>query len=98
MKFHKQKWKCKKCGFETDSDILYLTHILENHPELTKEEILTTCEFYKTFCNRIKYFLEIHGHELTEEERLDIGQLLADNDFEKFNKWLFAYSFEHLLA
>ena len=98
MRFHRIKWKCKTCDFETDSEILYLTHILENHPELTKEEILTTCEFYKTFCNRMKYFLEKHGEELTDSERLEIGKYLANNDFKKFNKWLFSYTFDHLLA
>lgn len=97
MKFHKIKWKCKKCGFQTDSDILYLTHILENHPEITKEEIVSACEFYKTFCNRMKYFLETHGNDLTEEERLNIGNYLADNDFKRYDKWLFSYSFEHLV-
>lgn len=98
MKFHKEKWKCKKCGFETDSDILYMTHILENHPEITKEEILSACEFYKTYCNRMKYFLETHGNELTEEDLLEIGEYIADNDFKKFSKWLFSYSFENMLA
>ena len=95
--FHKEKWKCKTCGFKTVSEILYLTHILENHPEITKEEILNACEFYKTFCNRIKYFLELHGDELTEDDRLKIGEYLANNDFDNYDKWLFYYSFEYLL-
>ena len=98
MRFYRSKWKCKTCGFETDSEILYLTHILENHPELTKEEILITCEFYKTYCNRMKFFLEKYGKELTENERLEIGKYLANNDFKKFNKWLFSYAFDNLLA
>ena len=99
MFFHREKenWKCKTCDFETNEEILYLTHILENHPEITKEELISACEFYKTFCNRIKYFLEIHGEDLPEDERLEIGNYLADNDFKKFDKWLFYYSFEKKL-
>lgn len=92
-----KKWKCKICGYETDSDILQLTHIWENHPEITKEEILSACEFYKTFCNRMKYFLEVHGPELTNEERLELGEYLANNDFINFDKWLFAYTFDHIV-
>jgi len=98
MRLHKIKWKCKTCGFETDSDILYLTHILENHPGVTKEEIISACEFYKTYCNRMKYFLQEHGEDLSEDDRLEIGKYLADNDFKGFDKWLFSYSFEHFLV
>jgi len=99
MIFHmeKEKWKCKTCGFETNEEILYLTHILETHPEIKKEEILSACEFYKTFCNRMKYFLEKYGKELPEDELLEIGRYIADNDFKRFDKWLFYYSFEQML-
>jgi hypothetical protein len=99
MIFHRDKeiWKCKKCGFETNEEILYLTHLLESHPEITKEKLIYVCEFYKTYCNRIKYFIEEHGKDLPEDELLEIGKYLADNDFKKFDKWLFYFSFEQLL-
>jgi hypothetical protein len=99
MIFHKEKeiWKCKTCSFETNEEILYLTHILENHPEITKEELISACEFYKTFCNRMKYFLQEHGKDLPEKELLEVGTYLGDNDFKQFDKWLFYYSFEKLL-
>ena len=99
MLFHREKeiWKCRTCGFETNEEILYLTHILENHPEITKEELISACEFYKTFCNRMKYFLEIQGKDLHDDELLEIGGYLADNDFKRFDKWLFYYSFEQML-
>jgi len=91
------KWFCKTWGFETNEEILYLTHILENHPEITKEELISACEFYKTFCNRMDYFLEKHGNDLQENELLQIGKYLADNEYKRFNKWLFYYSFQQML-
>jgi hypothetical protein len=99
MIFHwkEEKWVCKTCGFETNEEILYLTHILENHPEVKKEELIYACEFYKTFCNRIDYFLEKHGNDLQENELLEIGKYLADNDYKRFDKWLFYYSFQQML-
>jgi hypothetical protein len=99
MLFHKKKdkWICKSCGFETDEEILYLTHILENHPEITKQDLIAACEFYKTYCNRIKYFLEEHGKELSEDDLLEIGRYLAENDLNRFDKWLFYYSFEQMI-
>ena len=100
MIFHRDKeiWKCKKCGFETNEEILYLTHILESHPEITKEELIDACEFYKKFCNRMKYFIEENGENLPEDELLEIGNCLANNDFKRFDKWLFYYSFEQILG
>ncbi|OYT29462.1 hypothetical protein B6U98_02270 [Thermoplasmatales archaeon ex4572_165] len=92
-----KKWKCKICNFETDSGILQLTHILENHPEISKETILSACEFYKKYCNRMKDFLEIHGDELTNPELITVGEYLANDEYDMFNMWLFDHSFNHLL-
>ncbi len=98
MILNKIKWKCKKCGYETDEDILYLTHIIENHPEFTKDEIVSACRFYKKFCNRMKYFLVIYGDDLSYDDRLQIGDFIANNDFKGFEKWLFSYTFNHFLS
>jgi|GEM_PF-6694686 len=92
----KEKWTCKTCGFETNEEILYLTHILEKHPEVTKDQLVAACEFYKTFCNRMKFFLEQHGEDLPEDQRVIVGDYLAENDFKGFDKWLFYYAFEHM--
>jgi len=94
----REEWKCRTCGFETNEEILYLTHILENHPEITKEKLISACEFYKTFCNRMKYFINEHGQELPEEDLLEIGWYIAENDYKRFDKWLFYYSFEKILV